>query len=77
MIQPIWSNPFSIPRTAADSATDIGMLYATVVIRIVRSNVNIPARCPFILLKDRAQKRKKIGKETTRAVRPRLLPTAE
>jgi polyferredoxin len=47
------------------------------VITSVNSNVSNPAMCPFILFTDRAQKRKRIGIETTEAVRPRLPPTAE
>jgi len=47
------------------------------VITIVRSKVSSPATWPFILLTDKAQKRKRIGMDTTAAVSPRLLPTAE
>jgi hypothetical protein len=66
-----------MPSTAAERAADTGILYAKVVIRMVRSKVRIPAMWPFILLKDNAQNKKKMGKDTTIAVRPRLLPTAE
>jgi hypothetical protein len=66
-----------MPSTAADRATDIGILYASVVIRMVSSKVRSPATCPFILLKDNAQNKKKMGVDTTIAVKPRLFPTAE
>ena len=66
-----------MPSAAADNATGTGILYPTMVITSVNSNVSNPAMCPFILFTDRAQKRKRIGIETTEAVRPRLPPTAE
>lgn len=66
-----------MPSREAESAAFTGMWYTATLITMVSSRVRGPAICPFMRLTARAQKRKTMGRATTRAVSRRLPLKAE
>jgi len=77
MIQPMGNRPVTMPRAEAESAAVMGIRYTTTLMRMVRASVSSPATWPFMRFTARAQKRKKMGMATTRAVSSRLPFSAE